>query len=91
VYSSGLSLGSLCAALAGGAIAQWLGWRATFYVLGATGLVFAYLFPLVVPEPPRTTRWRARRVSVNTPVSARPAHHQHIVAGTTVGGLMVTA
>jgi len=34
---------------------QRLGWRATFYVLGATGLIFAFLFPLVVPEPPRTT------------------------------------
>lgn len=89
VYSSGLSLGSLCAALAGGAIAQWLGWRATFYVLGATGLVFALLFPLLVPEPPRTTDvestpsfGRTLRFLVGQPII------RHIVAGTMVGGLM---
>jgi predicted MFS family arabinose efflux permease len=89
VYSSGLSLGALCAALAGGAIAQRLGWRATFYVLGATGLIFAFLFPLVVPEPPRTTAvestpsfGRTLRFLVGQPII------RHIVAGTMVGGLM---
>jgi predicted MFS family arabinose efflux permease len=89
VYSSGLSLGSLCAALAGGAIAQWLGWRATFYVLGATGLVFASLFALAVPEPSRTTALetmpsfgRTVRFLVAQPII------RHIVAGTMVGGLM---
>jgi predicted MFS family arabinose efflux permease len=89
VYSSGLSLGSLIAALAGGAIAQRLGWRPTFYALGATGLVLALAFPLVVPEPPRTT-------SVETTPSfghavrflASRAVIRHIVAGTMVAGLM---
>lgn len=56
VFASGVSLGSLIAALAGGAIAQHLGWRATFYALGASGLVLALAFVLLVPEAPRTTR-----------------------------------
>lgn len=56
VFTSGISLGSLIAALAGGAIAQHLGWRITFFVLGASGLIFALAFVFVVPEAPRTTR-----------------------------------
>jgi predicted MFS family arabinose efflux permease len=89
VYSSGLSLGSLIAALAGGAIAQRLGWRPTFYALGASGLVFAMMFPFVVPEPRRTT-------AVETTPSfaqaigflvSRPVI-RHIVLGTMVAGLM---
>ncbi|MGU7773822.1 spinster family MFS transporter [Burkholderia sp. MR1-5-21] len=56
VYTSGISLGSLVAALAGGSIAQWLGWRATFFALGASGLLLALMFLFTVPEAPRTTR-----------------------------------
>jgi len=89
VYSSGLSIGSLIAALAGGAIAQRLGWRPTFYALGASGLLFAVLFPFVVPEPPRTTLVEATpdftqavRFLVSRPVI------RHIVLGTMVAGFM---
>jgi predicted MFS family arabinose efflux permease len=89
VYSSGLPLGSLIAALAGGAIAQRLGWRPTFYALGASGLVFAMLLPYVVPEPRRTTAVettpsfvQAIRLLVSRPVI------RHIVLGTMVAGLM---
>lgn len=56
VYMSGVPLGSLIAALAGGAIAERLGWRMTFYTLGATGLICAIIFGLVVPEAPRATK-----------------------------------
>lgn len=56
VFTSGVSLGSLIAALAGGAIAQHLGWRMAFYVLGGSGLLLALGFLLIVPEAPRTTR-----------------------------------
>lgn len=55
VYMSGVSLGSLIAAIGGGAIAQWLGWRMTFYTLGATGIICAIVFGLTVPEARRTT------------------------------------
>lgn len=55
VFMSGISLGSLIAALAGGAIAQHFGWRVTFYVLGATGFALAVLFALTVREAPRST------------------------------------
>jgi hypothetical protein len=66
-----------------------LGWRPTFYVLGASGLVFALLFPLVVPEPPRATAVettpgfiRALRFLIGQPII------RHIATGTMVGGLM---
>jgi predicted MFS family arabinose efflux permease len=89
VYSSGLSLGSLIAALAGGAIAQRLGWRPTFYTLGATGLLFALLFPLVVPEPRRTTAIDTTPSFVQAIgfLGGRPVI-RHIVLGTMVAGLM---
>ena len=56
VFTSGVSLGSLVAALAGGAVAQHFGWRPAFFMLGASGLVLAVGFLLVVPEAPRSTR-----------------------------------
>jgi predicted MFS family arabinose efflux permease len=89
VYSSGLSLGSLIAALAGGAIAQRLGWRPTFYMLGATGLVFAMLFPVVVPEPRRTTAIETTPSFVQAiGFLAGRSVIRHIVLGTMVAGLM---
>lgn len=55
VFTSGISLGSLFAALAGGSIAQHFGWRTTFFVLGLSGLAIALLFVLTVREAPRCT------------------------------------
>ncbi|MBR0840394.1 MFS transporter [Bradyrhizobium liaoningense] len=56
IYTSGISFGSLLAALAGGAIAQALGWRASFYMLGGAGLLCAAVFWLLIPEAARGTR-----------------------------------
>ena len=89
VFTSGVSLGSLVAALAGGAIAQTLGWRAAFYALGASGLLLAAAFLVAVPEAPRST-------SVETTPSfsdalkllfARPVVW-HVAFGTMVAAMM---
>lgn len=89
VFTSGVSLGALIAALAGGAVAQHFGWRPTFFVLGASGLVLALGFLLVVPEAQRGTRVE------DTPsfahalrfISGRPVIW-HIALGLMVAALM---
>lgn len=53
VYALGLPLGILFGALAGGWLAQSLGWRAAFAIVGLPGLVLALLTWLTVREPPR--------------------------------------
>jgi len=55
---------------------------------GATGLIFAFLFPLVVPEPPRTTACveSTPEFRAHNSGSGRPSPSSgHIVAGTMVG------
>ncbi|MFT5441586.1 MAG: putative MFS family arabinose efflux permease [Myxococcota bacterium] len=52
-YSSGIHFGILLGFLAGGFIAEALGWRAAFMAVGIPGVVFAILFFLTVKEPVR--------------------------------------
>ncbi|MET0294335.1 MAG: MFS transporter [Phenylobacterium sp.] len=54
IYSLGVPLGSMLAAVGGGFIAQTMGWRETFLALGLPGLLLAILVKLTVREPPRT-------------------------------------
>ena len=51
VYSSGISVGYLVAALAGGYVAQHYGWRAACAIVGLPGIVLAIVLKLVVREP----------------------------------------
>ncbi len=53
VNGSGGNLGAFVALLLGGYLVDALGWRATFFVFGAPGLVVALLLLLTVKEPPR--------------------------------------
>jgi MFS family permease len=53
IYSLGVSAGVLIGSIAGGFIAQTYGWRMTFVIFGAPGLVLALLIPLTVREPTR--------------------------------------
>jgi MFS family permease len=53
IYSAGMTLGAMTAALGGGWIAQAYGWRMTFLVLGVTGIVLVGIVKLVVREPLR--------------------------------------
>ena len=55
VYSSGISIGYVAAALAGGYVAQHYGWRAACAIVGLPGVILAMVLKLVVREPPRTT------------------------------------
>lgn len=53
LFTLGVPLGILLAALIGGPIAQAWGWRAAFVALGLPGLALALLFRLTMPEPVR--------------------------------------
>ena len=55
IYSLGIPIGSMIAALAGGYIATEVGWRLAFIILGLPGLALALLVKLTVREPPRAT------------------------------------
>lgn len=52
IYSAGIPLGAAAAFFLGGTIAQMMGWRWAFYMLGFPGIVLA-LMVLFIKEPPR--------------------------------------
>jgi MFS family permease len=58
IYSLGYPLGSMLGVFLGGRIADTLGWRAAFYILGAPGVVVALLLFLTVEDPRRSGRTR---------------------------------
>lgn len=53
IYSLGVSAGVLIGSIAGGYIAQTYGWRLTFVIFGAPGVILAFLIPLTIREPRR--------------------------------------
>ncbi|MBW2267479.1 MAG: MFS transporter [Deltaproteobacteria bacterium] len=54
IFGVGVYVGIMFGYLAAGWIGQALGWRLTFVVLGAPGLLLALLVGFTVPEPPRS-------------------------------------
>ncbi|HET9391439.1 MAG TPA: MFS transporter [Steroidobacteraceae bacterium] len=94
VYSCGISLGYVLAAVAGGFVAQHLGWRAACAVVGLPGLALAVLLKVLVREP-------AREGKIQTAPSLRAELNElgqvgrsllldapvlHMVLGVTIGG-----
>ena len=53
IYSLGIPLGTMFGAMAGGWIADELGWRLAFLIVGLPGVVLAVVFKIVVKEPQR--------------------------------------
>ncbi|MDP1737704.1 MAG: MFS transporter [Caulobacter sp.] len=53
IYSFGIPLGGMIGAVAGGWLAQNMGWRWAFVIVGLPGLILAGLFKWLVKEPPR--------------------------------------
>jgi predicted MFS family arabinose efflux permease len=53
VYSCGISVGYLLAAVGGGYVAQHWGWRAACAMVGVPGLVIGVLIKVFIREPPR--------------------------------------
>jgi MFS family permease len=55
IYSLGIPIGSMIAAVAGGWIATEIGWRQAFILLGLPGILLAVFVKLTVREPPRAS------------------------------------
>lgn len=53
IYSLGIPIGSMIAAVGGGFIATAVGWRMAFVLLGLPGILLALLAKVSVREPPR--------------------------------------
>ncbi len=53
IFTLGIAFGVMLAYLAGGWVAQNIGWREAFYIVGVPGLVLALLFKFTVKEPQR--------------------------------------
>ena len=53
VFALGISIGIMLAYLGGGWMAQNIGWRQAFFIVGIPGLILALIFRLTVVEPPR--------------------------------------
>jgi predicted MFS family arabinose efflux permease len=68
VYSCGISLGYILAAVVGGYVAEHAGWRAACLAVGAPGVLTALIIKAAVREPPRG-RWYPA-LSAVTPGSA---------------------
>lgn len=66
IYSSGLYFGILVGYVVGGVVADAVGWRYTFMLLGVPGVLFALLLAAVVREPPRG-RWESASVNAYKP------------------------
>jgi len=52
-YAMGVTLGTMLANLIGGPVAEAYGWRMAFFVLGAPGILIAFIFYKTIKEPPR--------------------------------------
>lgn len=50
-YGLGIPIGSLLGMVIGGTLADWLGWREAFLIVGLPGILIALLFWKLVPEP----------------------------------------
>lgn len=69
VYGLGVPLGVMFGAAAGGWLAQTLGWRWAFVVVGAPGVVLAVAFKLLVKEPERGRADAEARRAAGLPAS----------------------
>jgi predicted MFS family arabinose efflux permease len=53
IYTAGISIGIMIAYLAGGWVAQNIGWREAFFIVGIPGLILALVVRFTIREPAR--------------------------------------
>ena len=77
IYSLGITLGSLFGILLGGVIAEKLGWRWAFVIVGAPGILLALIVKLTLKEPERgamePANVRAKMLDQKTDLQAAPS------------------
>jgi predicted MFS family arabinose efflux permease len=97
VFAVGLHVGILLGFFAGGVIGQFLGWRATFLIAGAAGLLMALVAALVLKEPARPSISQGagspQGITILQAVKAlwRIRSLRHVFAGATVANIAITA
>jgi MFS family permease len=60
IYGAGIPLGSAVGLAAGGLLAQAVGWRETFWIFGAPGLIVGAIVAIYIKEPPRVIETTAK-------------------------------
>ncbi|HLK23921.1 MAG TPA: MFS transporter [Caulobacteraceae bacterium] len=68
-YSFGIPLGGMLGAISGGLLAQTLGWRLAFVIVGLPGILLALIAFLTVKEPPRGYSEPATSLAATPPPS----------------------
>ena len=88
-FTSGSSVGTLTAAFAGSALAALVGWRATFFLCGATGIFLAIVVRTMLREPARSKPAGANAASLVACARALGSKRsfRHLCAGMSLGTL----
>lgn len=83
IYSLGIPIGTMLAAIGGGWLTQTYDWRTAFLLLGAPGVALAVIVKLTVREPPRAgAAQKAPAFGATLTALARKASFWHItIAG----------
>jgi MFS family permease len=91
-YSFGIPLGGMIGAISGGLLAQTVGWRLAFVIVGLPGVLLALIAVLTTKEPPRGYSEPAKPLDATPPPSlvaigkrmwGRPSF-RHMTAGVTL-------
>jgi predicted MFS family arabinose efflux permease len=94
IYSCGISLGYILAAVGGSYVVQHWGWRAACATVGLPGIGIAILIKIFIREPPRgraslppfSIRSEARELCAVAKALLSDPPIRHMVLGVTVGG-----
>jgi len=85
LFSLGVPLGMMAAAIGGGWLAAELGWRMAFIALGLPGLLLALAMPVLVRDVPReTNRLTPPRFAAVLRILGRDRAFLHMAAGATL-------
>jgi predicted MFS family arabinose efflux permease len=94
IYSCGISLGYILAAVGGSYVVQHWGWRAACATVGLPGVAIAFLIKAFIREPPRahaslppfSVRAEARELRAVAKTLLADPPIRHMVLGVTLGG-----
>lgn len=90
IFSLGIPIGMLVGAIAGGWLAQSLGWRAAFVALGLPGMILAAIVAITLREPARGRHDAGERADLAPPLRtvmtqlARAPGFLHMAAGASI-------
>ena len=85
LFSLGIPVGMLIGAVAGGWLAQSLGWRMAFVWLGLPGIALAILLALTLREPPRSAPTAAHPALIDVARTLwRAPGFAHVAAGASI-------